>query len=180
MYLQRRAVLLGAGVLAGIAGTQFMGTTPAQAEPTASEADLALLRRTFELARDARKSGNTPFGALVADAGGNVIAERGNESAPPDGDPTRHAEVVATAAAWHVLGDAGMNQATLYQCRTLCDVRGRVVLDGDRQDRLWDERTLVARIDRRQSGESDVRVAVPRGPRAWTASDHRHRSAAGS
>ena len=43
-----------------------------------------------------------------------MIAERGNESAPPDGDPTRHAEVVATAAAWHVLGDVGMNRATLY------------------------------------------------------------------
>ncbi len=120
MYLQRRAVLLGAGVLAGIAGTQFTGSTPAQAEPTASEADLALLRRTFELAREARKSGNTPFGALVADAGGNVIAERGNESAPPDGDPTRHAEVVATAAAWHVLGDEGMNQATLYASAEPC------------------------------------------------------------
>lgn len=120
MQIQRRAVLLGAGVIAGIAGTQFVKTTPAHADPTASEADLALLRRTFALAREARQSGNTPFGALVADAGGNVIAERGNESAPPDGDPTRHAEVVATAAAWHVLGDDGMNRATLYASAEPC------------------------------------------------------------
>ena len=40
--------------------------------------------------------GNTPFAALVADAGGNVIVERRNQSASPDGDPTGHAEVVVT------------------------------------------------------------------------------------
>ena len=85
--------------------------------PAAHEVDLALLRRTFMLANEARARGNTPFGALIADAGGNVIAERGNESGPPDGDPTRHAEVVATAAAWHVLGTVMMNQAISLPCR---------------------------------------------------------------
>jgi hypothetical protein len=113
--LQRRAVLIGAGVLAAVVGAPLMNPGPARAEPTSTDADLALLRRTFALAVEARQSGNTPFAALVADAGVNVIVERGNESAPPDGDPTRHAEVVATAAAWHVLGDDGMNQATLYK-----------------------------------------------------------------
>jgi tRNA(Arg) A34 adenosine deaminase TadA len=49
-----------------------------------------------------------------------VIVERGNQSAPPDGDPTRHAEVVATAAAWRVLGNDGMNQATLYTSAEPC------------------------------------------------------------
>lgn len=120
MHLQRRAILIGAGVLAGVAGAPLMSATPARAESIATEADLALLRRTFALANEAKASGNTPFGALVADAGGNVIAERGNESAPPDGDPTRHADVVATAAAWHVLGTDGMNQATLYASAEPC------------------------------------------------------------
>jgi tRNA(Arg) A34 adenosine deaminase TadA len=86
----------------------------------ASDGDLALLRRTFTLANDAAQCGNTPFAALVADDGGNVIVERGNESAPPDGDPTRHAEVVAVAAAWHVLGTDGMNRATLYTSAEPC------------------------------------------------------------
>ncbi|MFV9633726.1 nucleoside deaminase [Mycobacterium neumannii] len=119
-HLQRRAVLLGAGLLAGMVSSPFTSGTPASAQPSATEADLALLRRTFALANEARANGNTPFGALVADAGGNVIVERGNESAPPDGDPTRHAEVVATAAAWHVLGDDGMNAATLYASAEPC------------------------------------------------------------
>ncbi len=120
MNLQRRAVLISAGVLAGITTTPFLSATPAQAESRPSEADLALLRRTFVLAGDARRSGNTPFAALVADEGGNIIVERGNESVPPDGDPTRHAEVVASAAAWHVLGDGGMNRATLYSSAEPC------------------------------------------------------------
>jgi tRNA(Arg) A34 adenosine deaminase TadA len=120
MYLQRRAVLICAGALAGIVGTPFMNATSARREPTANEADLALLRRTFALANEAKQSGNTPFGALVADGGGNVIVERGNQSAPPDGDPTRHAEVVATVAAWHVLGSDGMNDATLYASAEPC------------------------------------------------------------
>ena len=120
MYLQRRAVLIGAGVLAGITTTPFMSAPPAQAESAPTEADLALLRRTFALAEESKNSGNTPFGALVADAGGNIIAERTNESIPPDGDPTRHAEVVAVAAAWHVLGDDGMNRATLYASAEPC------------------------------------------------------------
>lgn len=88
--------------------------------PSAETVDLELLRRTFALANEAKRTGNTPFGALVADAGGNVVDERGNEAGPPNGDPTRHAEVVSTAAAWHVLGDDGMNQATLYTSAEPC------------------------------------------------------------
>ncbi|GAB7147980.1 hypothetical protein [Mycobacterium riyadhense] len=63
--LRRRAVLIGAWVLAGMAGAPFMSATPAGAEPLASETpDLALLRRTFALANEAKEGGNTPFAAL--------------------------------------------------------------------------------------------------------------------
>jgi tRNA(Arg) A34 adenosine deaminase TadA len=120
MYMPRRTVLLGAGFMAGVVGTQFANAPRAHSQSAPSELDLALLRRTFELANVSRQSGNTPFGALVADANGNVIAERGNHSAPPDGDPTQHAEVIATAAAWHVLGDDGMLRATLYASAEPC------------------------------------------------------------
>lgn len=119
--LRRRTALIGVGFLAGMVGAPFMSATPAGGEPPADETpDLVLLRRTFVLANEAKQSGNTPFGALVADADGNVIVERGNQSAPPDGDPTRHAEVVTAAAAWHVLGTDGMNQATLYTSAEPC------------------------------------------------------------
>jgi tRNA(Arg) A34 adenosine deaminase TadA len=119
MNMQRRTVLLTVGVLAGLAGAPMMSAPPAHSQPAPTEHDLALLRRTFELANLSRQSGNTPFGALVADADGNVVVERGNHSVPPDGDPTQHAEVLATAAAWHVLGDR-MLQATLYSSAEPC------------------------------------------------------------
>lgn len=121
MPLQRRTVLIGAGALAGLIGSPLLMNAPrADSEPGPTQVDLALLRRTFAVAEQAKQSGNTPFGALVADAGGNVIVERGNHQAPPEGDPTQHAEVLATAAAWHVLGSDGMNQATLYTSAEPC------------------------------------------------------------
>ncbi|RDH79549.1 nucleoside deaminase [Mycolicibacterium moriokaense] len=113
--LERRTVLLAAGLLAGLAGSPFVGGAPAHAEPDTNGApDLALLRRTFALAEQARQSGSAPYGALVAAADGTVVAERGNTSALADGDPTQHAELTTTAEAWRVLGYDGMNQATLY------------------------------------------------------------------
>ncbi len=48
--------------------------------------DLALLRRTFVLADEARRSGGAPYGALVADADGKVIAEHRNTAWADGGD----------------------------------------------------------------------------------------------
>src|SRR5262245_4197138 len=108
--LQRRTVLLAAGALVGMAGSPFIGSTPARGEPNPKDvSDLALLRRTFVLATEARQGGSAPYGALVADADGKVIVERGNTTAQGDGDPTQHAELVASAGAWRVLGNDGMN-----------------------------------------------------------------------
>jgi tRNA(Arg) A34 adenosine deaminase TadA len=119
--LQRRKVLLAAGALVGVVGSPFIGAKSARAEPNPNDVpDLALLRRTFVLANEARQSGSAPYGALVADADGNMIVERGNTSALGDGDPTQHAELVATADAWRVLGTDGMNQATLYASTEPC------------------------------------------------------------
>jgi hypothetical protein len=59
--LKRRAVLIGAGVLAGAAAAPFLSATPARGEPDPNDApDLALLRRTFVLADEARQSGGLP------------------------------------------------------------------------------------------------------------------------
>ncbi|MDH6194901.1 tRNA(Arg) A34 adenosine deaminase TadA [Mycobacterium frederiksbergense] len=118
--LHRRTVLLGAGALVGLAGATSVSAVQAGAEPAPSDADLALLRRTFVLANEAKQSGSAPYGALVADADGNVVVERGNTSALGDGDPTQHAELVASADAWRVLGTDGMNHATLYASTEPC------------------------------------------------------------
>ncbi|MFN8071353.1 MAG: nucleoside deaminase [Mycobacterium sp.] len=119
--IDRRAVLLGAGALAGLAGASVAGTTPVRAEP-AQGVDLSLLRRTFQLASEARAMGGAPYGALIADAAGHVVDEQRNTSGLAGGDPTRHAELVASANAWKVLDYAGMNAATLYASTEPCSM----------------------------------------------------------
>lgn len=83
-------------------------------------AEVALLRRAIEIGHDARAVGRHPFGALVVDAAGNVVAERGNNSMPPEGDPTQHAELAAAAAAFRTLGPGGMAGSTLYTSAEPC------------------------------------------------------------
>jgi tRNA(Arg) A34 adenosine deaminase TadA len=83
-------------------------------------ADLALLKRAIALAETARTAGKHPFAALVADADGNVIAEAGNNSLPPDGDPTQHAELRAAQMAARALPPDALGRATLYTSAEPC------------------------------------------------------------
>ena len=53
-----------------------------------SELDLELLRLSIRLSEESRERGRHPFAALVADRDGKVIAQAGNNSMPPEGDPT--------------------------------------------------------------------------------------------
>jgi len=85
-----------------------------------SERDQLFLRRSIELASQSRDSGKHPFAALVVDAGGNIIAEAGNDSLPPDGDPTRHAELLAAALAARRLSPEQLAAATLYTSAEPC------------------------------------------------------------
>ena len=85
-----------------------------------SPRDLALLRRAIQLSEGARAAGKHPFGALVADGEGQVVAQAGNNSLPPDGDPTRHAELVAAASAARRLNPDQLARATLYSSAEPC------------------------------------------------------------
>ncbi|GAA2243268.1 nucleoside deaminase [Herbiconiux moechotypicola] len=83
--------------------------------------DLALLRRSLRVAEASRGAGRHPFGSLVVAADGTVLAEAGNDSLPPDGDPTRHAELVAVATAFRAAGGPdGMVGSTLYTSAEPC------------------------------------------------------------
>jgi tRNA(Arg) A34 adenosine deaminase TadA len=82
--------------------------------------DLAFLRRAIALARTAREQGRHPFGSLVADAQGEVIATALNNAVLPNGDPTQHAEMLACAFAAKVAGPAQLAQATLYTSTEPC------------------------------------------------------------
>jgi tRNA(Arg) A34 adenosine deaminase TadA len=95
--------------------------TPSEpGEPGASPIDLEHLRRTFRLAAEARAKGKHPFAALVVDAQGEVVAEAGNNSLPPDGDPTQHAEVLAAARAARLRTPTELAGATLYASAEPC------------------------------------------------------------
>ena len=92
----------------------------AQASQLPTEQDLALLRRTIALSEQSRARGRHPFAALVADEHGNVISEAGNNSMPPDGDPTQHAELVAAAKAARLRTPQQLARATLYTSAEPC------------------------------------------------------------
>jgi tRNA(Arg) A34 adenosine deaminase TadA len=108
---------------AALAGSAFVAPTRADADSgPVDAADLALLRKTFELASWAREVGGAPYGALVADVNGDVVAEQGNTSSLSGGDPTQHAEMMALAAGWRKLGYDGMNSGTLYASTEPCSM----------------------------------------------------------
>ena len=85
-----------------------------------SELDLALLRESIRLSEQSRKDGRHPFAALVADAQGQIIASAGNNSMPPEGDPTQHAELVAAALAAKRLTPEQLAGCTLYTSAEPC------------------------------------------------------------
>ncbi|ACI51886.1 CMP/dCMP deaminase zinc-binding [Gluconacetobacter diazotrophicus PA1 5] len=82
--------------------------------------DLDLLRRAIALSADARAQGRHPFAALVADAQGRVVSTAINNSMPPEGDPTQHAELRAVAGAARILPPDAMADCTLYTSAEPC------------------------------------------------------------
>lgn len=81
---------------------------------TPNERDITFLRYAMQLAQQAKAAGRHPFGAVVVGADGIVLAEAGNHSMPPEGDPTQHAERVAAALAAQRYTPAVLAKATLY------------------------------------------------------------------
>jgi tRNA(Arg) A34 adenosine deaminase TadA len=84
------------------------------------ETDLRLLRRCFALASEARAAGQHPFGSLVADESGQILAEGQNEARPPLGNPTRHAELNAVSRAASGISPERLAKATLYTSTEPC------------------------------------------------------------
>ncbi len=79
-----------------------------------TEADESFLRQTFALANQTRLRGLHPFAAIVVSQSGEIVAQAGNNSLPPTGDPTQHAEMVAAGMASRKLSVEQMRQCTLY------------------------------------------------------------------
>ena len=85
-----------------------------------STRDVELLRISIALSEESKQSGRHPFAALVADENGNIIATAGNNSMPPEGDPTQHAELVAAARAAQKLSPAQLARSTLFTSAEPC------------------------------------------------------------
>lgn len=78
---------------------------------------LDYLRRANEVALKARAEGNTPFGAILVDAEGNVLMEQGNAEGTL-GDATAHAEFTLASRASRTYSKAFLWNCTLY---TTCE-----------------------------------------------------------
>ena len=65
----------------------------------------AFLRRSFDVAREARSHGNHPFGAILVDAAGKILIETEN-GFMPERDMTGHAERLLATQASRQLGRA--------------------------------------------------------------------------
>ena len=85
-----------------------------------SALDMAFLRQSIALSEESRRRGRHPFAALVVDGNGNVISSAGNNSMPPEGDPTQHAELVAVAAAAKARTPEELAASTLYTSAEPC------------------------------------------------------------
>lgn len=81
--------------------------------------DLPLLARAVDLAREARERGDHPFGALLADGAGAVLAEARN-SVVTGRDVTGHAELNLVRLAWAQLEPEVVAAATLYTSTEPC------------------------------------------------------------
>lgn len=83
------------------------------------ERDALFLRRSFDVARRALTHGNHPFGALLVDAGGNVLLEAEN-GYMPSRDGTAHAERLLATMACTTIATDTLRTATLYSSAEPC------------------------------------------------------------
>ena len=91
---------------------------PAQHRPPKPD-DVAFLRRTFDVARRAQAHGNHPFGAILVNAGGEVLIEMEN-GYQPDRDATAHAERLLATQACRSHDPAALARTTIYSSAEPC------------------------------------------------------------
>jgi len=77
------------------------------------------LRRAIAVARRSRANGNHPFGALLVDASGEVVAEAEN-TVETDRDPTGHAEINLVRAAVRRFDATYLAGCTLFSSTEPC------------------------------------------------------------
>jgi tRNA(Arg) A34 adenosine deaminase TadA len=77
------------------------------------------IRQAIEIAASARKNGNHPFGALLADDSGRLMITAEN-TVMTHHDPTRHAELNLVQLACESFSSETLSKATLYTSTEPC------------------------------------------------------------
>jgi tRNA(adenine34) deaminase len=91
-------------------------------------ADETSMRLALDEARQAEAAGEVPIGAVVVDAGGEVIGA-GHNQRESSSDPTAHAEVLAIRAAGARLGSWRLEGCSLFVTLEPCTMcAGAIVL----------------------------------------------------
>ncbi len=112
-------------------------------------------------AEKASLAGEVPVGAVVADAGGRIVATAGNR-VRRDSDPTAHAEMLVLRAAARALGSERLIDCDLYVTLEPCAMCAQAV--------------SLARIRRLYFGAADPKGgAVEHGPRLFSQPTCHHR-----
>jgi tRNA(adenine34) deaminase len=113
---------------------------------TATDADIAMMRRALDLARTAAAQDEVPVGAVVYEtATGRVLGEAHNRR-HLDKDPAAHAELLAIRAAAARIGDWRLNHCTLVVTLEPCTMCAGLIVN--------------ARLGRRVSGSDDPKAGA--------------------
>ncbi|MBT3337353.1 MAG: nucleoside deaminase [Anaerolineae bacterium] len=89
-----------------------------------------LLHRAIEIAQNAREHGNHPFGALLADAEGNILLEAEN-TVNTERDATGHAETNLMRLASKKFTPEELQACTLYTSTEPCPMCSGAIFWGD-------------------------------------------------
>ena len=118
------------------------------------EQDAEFMRLAIEAAKEAKKTGDLPFGAVVV-CDGKVVGV-GYSEANTVGDVTDHAELQALRRACKALGRNNLGDCAIYCTNEPCNMCGagifqadipRVVIGASRSDLSWLMRPRNIRID---------------------------------
>lgn len=141
------------------------------------ELDIKLLREAIQVGYKSAALGDEPFGSLIADSEGNVIAE-GLCKVRTMKDPTRHGEVNAVHEAlknytleelWNCSiyvpgGPCAMCAGTIYWGNVGRIVYAANIEDKDNRDKIENENYMMLGIDFREvlaSGGKDIVIDGP-------------------
>lgn len=85
-----------------------------------TESDKAYLKRSVELAEEALKTGNSPFGSLLVSTEGEILFEDHNRDS--DGDQTKHPEYAIAKWAVENLSPSDRKNTVVYTSGEHCSM----------------------------------------------------------